>query len=679
MKILIVMKNWLGDILFQIPALEAIQKRYPEAEIVCMAPLRCSEILKGHPAIDRVIVFDEKKEHRSIFSRMRFLSALRKEKWDKGFLFHRSRTRAILLWLAGVKERIGYQAKRRFFLTHAITEPEGLIHQTDYFLELLRRAGFTDLPDERYCFCFTDEDQESGKRFLQEHQLHRFICFHLGANWEPKRWPPAHFAHLADLIAEKWGLRVVLTGTGQDEILLQEFMKHIKKAGIVSLVGKTNLGELGAIFQQALFVVSGDSGPMHIASGVGTRVVALFGPTDPSITGPRGIGESAVLSYVPEGYQVPWYGKKIPKGGWLSNITPEQVINEIEKRQWHLPAVSGIRTDRILVHPLKGERKTAPPQILIVTLSNLGDVILTTPVMMRLKALFPQAQLTVVTSEKASGILKGSCVLEKIVVYDKKASWIEKWKFLRKLREKRYDLVVDLRNTAIPILVNAGKKSPFFRKFKQVAYRNRHLEILDQMKIPSVAIEPFDFYSLREEESALEKIRNKGVLSREGFIVIAPVAASELKTWPLEEYGKVIRQLLAERNEQILLVGDQREGAIAEPLVAIDPGRIFNMAGKITIRETASLIRKASLVISNDSAIMHLGFELDRPVVAIFGPTDPKRYGRTGPRFKIVHENALCIPCRKPRCRLDRQVCFEDLSAAKVIQACRELSYASAC
>ena len=66
MKILIVTKNWLGDILFQVPAIEAIRARYPEAEIVCIAPSRCREMLEAHPTVSRVIVFDEKKEHRSL-------------------------------------------------------------------------------------------------------------------------------------------------------------------------------------------------------------------------------------------------------------------------------------------------------------------------------------------------------------------------------------------------------------------------------------------------------------------------------------------------------------------------------------------------------------------------------------------------------------------------------------
>jgi ADP-heptose:LPS heptosyltransferase len=70
---------------------------------------------------------------------------------------------------------------------------------------------------------------------------------------------------------------------------------------------------------------------MHIASGVGARVVAIFGPTDPKLTGPRGGKESRVLHYVPEGFRVPWYGKNFPEGGWISRITPGQVFDAVEQ------------------------------------------------------------------------------------------------------------------------------------------------------------------------------------------------------------------------------------------------------------------------------------------------------------------------------------------------------------
>ena len=335
MKILVVMKNWLGDLLFQMPALELLRERYPEALITCVAPERCREILEAHPAVSGFLSFDEKSTHRSWFARLGFLGELRKVRpWDQGYLFHRSRTRALLLMLAGVKERIGFGKGRKFFLTQALPEPVKSPHQLDYFFDLMQKAGFK-LPEEKvYRFYYKEEDKKLAEELLKKNGIGegaRFICFHLGANWEPKRWPAAHFAALAERIQEKWHLPVVVTGSSNDAPLLEELLRGIQKAKIISLVGKTSLRVAACIYKRAACLVTGDSGPMHIASGVGASVVALFGPTNPDLTGPRGTGETIVLQFVPPGYSVPFFGQEFPPEGWLSRITPDQVFEAIGK------------------------------------------------------------------------------------------------------------------------------------------------------------------------------------------------------------------------------------------------------------------------------------------------------------------------------------------------------------
>lgn len=335
MKILVVMKNWLGDLLFQMPALDLIRKRYPEASITCMAPERCREILEAHPAVTAFLSFDEKSTHRAWSARLKFLAALRNMRpWDQGYLFHRSRTRAVLLMLAGVRERIGFRRGRSFFLTKPLPEPSRPLHQVDFFFDLMHKAGF-ELPEKKvYQFYFKEEDSRQADEILKVHGLEkgaRFICFHLGANWEPKRWPANHFASLAEKIHAKWQFPIVVTGSSQDSPLFDSLKQCLSKAKIISLVGKTPLRAAACIYQRALCLVTGDSGPMHIASGVGASVVALFGPTDPDLTGPRGTGDNIVLQFVPPGYSVPFYGSEFPEEGWLSQIMPEQVFEAVEK------------------------------------------------------------------------------------------------------------------------------------------------------------------------------------------------------------------------------------------------------------------------------------------------------------------------------------------------------------
>ena len=158
MKILVVMKNWLGDLLFQMPALELIKQKYPEASITCVAPERCREVLEAHPAVSGFLPFDEKDTHRPLLPRLGFALRLRKlGPWDQAYLFHRSKTRAFLTMLAGAKERIGFGKGRKWLLTRSLPEPVQPMHQLNYFLEMMRFAGFEIPSDPSYKFYYKNE------------------------------------------------------------------------------------------------------------------------------------------------------------------------------------------------------------------------------------------------------------------------------------------------------------------------------------------------------------------------------------------------------------------------------------------------------------------------------------------------------------------------------------------
>ena len=335
MKILVFTKNWLGDVLFEIPALQALRENFPQARIVVLAPARCQEILEAVPFIDEVRVFDERVSERSIPSKFRFVAWLRREKFNQVFLFHRSFTRAFLSLLGGIPERIGFETpKRRWVLTRPVSVPRGLVHQVDYFLVLLKWAGLKVKFGAPYRFFYRAEDEVKAQHLVETSGLKEksFAAFHLGANWKPKKWPAGHFLKLAELVEKNFSCPVVLTGGTEEESVAQELIEQTTRATrarLISLCGKTSLGVLGALYQRAAFVVSSDSGPLHIASGVGTPVVALFGPTSPELTGPRGTGKKVVISFILEGYTSPWFGKELPRGGWMEQITPETVFERI--------------------------------------------------------------------------------------------------------------------------------------------------------------------------------------------------------------------------------------------------------------------------------------------------------------------------------------------------------------
>ncbi|MCB1921435.1 MAG: glycosyltransferase family 9 protein [Candidatus Competibacteraceae bacterium] len=310
---------------------------------------------------------------------------------------------------------------------------------------------------------------------------------------------------------------------------------------------------------------------------------------------------------------------------------------------------------------------------LVITLSNLGDVIMTTPVIMALAARFPSAKLTVLVGPKARDLLNKSPQIHQVMVYDKKTDWRGKWRLLGELRQVHYDCVVDLRHTPIPWLLRCNQRSPLFRRFRKTNQRDRHWEILEMMSLNSPRPPVFQFFDEADVYAGLEKLRAKGILDTSGWIVAAPGAASEKKRWPVESFQSVLGELSKRASRPIVLVGAPNERPIAEAVARELSGMAAVLCGETSINETAALLSSATLALANDSAVMHLGFELGISTVGIFGPTDHEKYGHTGPQFRIAREDAKRCSCNALRMPEHERSCFHGLQPEKVLKLCWEL------
>lgn len=315
-KILIVNVNWLGDVLFSTPFIRALKKNYPKSFITCMIMPRCLEVLEGNPYIDEIIVYDQDGRHKGIFGKMELVSSLKKKKFDAAVILRKSLTRSIMLYLAGIPKRIGYCYKKTsLFLTDNIPLPKGVLHKSDLFLNIAKELGVKKV-EKRYDFPIGELDRIFARDFLE----HNFVDFddllvavNPGANWPPKRWPEQNFAYLADRLIDELGAKIVITGAKKDYTIAEGILRNMKHLAI-NATGKTTLKQLGGIFERANLAITNDTGPMHIAVACGTNVISLFGPTDPSITGPWGEGSYKVIQ------------KEI--GSPMRAITIEEVLNE---------------------------------------------------------------------------------------------------------------------------------------------------------------------------------------------------------------------------------------------------------------------------------------------------------------------------------------------------------------
>jgi len=329
-KILVFTKNWFGDVIMQTPCFRALKENFPDSKIFVAIPNRTQWIVKENPFVDGVLPFHEREEDKGLVAKIRFIARLRKENFTRAYLFHRSRTRAFMCIAGGIPVRVGYAVKGRgYLLTQAIPELEEKMHQTDYWIHLLKASGL-HVPEEYFSeFYFSEKDRARIDRLWEEiipSGTKQVIALNPGANWEPKRWPAEYFAQAADLLSDSGKVAFIITGAEKDIPLADQILKQVRKAKPVSLCGKTSLGELGAFLERCDVMITADSGPMHIASSVGTPVAALFGPTDSAQTAPR--GKSPVLII-----EEPMNGREDPQG-LMRAIQPEKVVQAIRELGW---------------------------------------------------------------------------------------------------------------------------------------------------------------------------------------------------------------------------------------------------------------------------------------------------------------------------------------------------------
>jgi len=332
-KILVVNVNWLGDVVFSTPVFRALREKYPHAKISCLAVPRVVNILKQVPFIDEILVYDEKGADRFLFGKLKLISRLRGKGFDAAFLLHGSWTRALLVFLAGIPIRVGYATKNRgWLLTHPVSMDKGLVHRSDFYLKVPETLGIVT-GNHATVLELDDEAVEHVNSMLSNFQIQDgdfCVVAHIGGNWNLKRWPVENFAKLFDALVEEFKAKVIVCG-GEDDVALAREVSGLSKYPLYHLAGKTSFNELAALMKKASVVISADSGPMHIASSVGAPVIGLFGPTHPTVTGPRGSGRSILIRHDVGCNAKPCYYLKCPDNVCMKAITVNNVIQKIRE------------------------------------------------------------------------------------------------------------------------------------------------------------------------------------------------------------------------------------------------------------------------------------------------------------------------------------------------------------
>jgi heptosyltransferase II len=284
---LVIGPNWIGDAVMSTPALANLRRGLPKTTIDLLVPRRVAPLFDDHPQIDRLVIRDDRQPW---CTRLAQVIARRRCEYRTIVLLPNSFRAALDAWVLGSPVRLGYATDgRHWLLTHAIPAAEGRPpHQIDSYLQLVAALGLPIV--ERVPTLAPTVRAEAQAQHLWaglgwgRHDLVIGIC--PGAAFGPaKRWWPERFAALADRLIASGGFRVVFFGSSDEVPLVEGIRSHMTREA-VSLAGRDTLGSFMALAPRCAVVIANDSGSMHVANAVGTRVVALFGPTDPRRTAP---------------------------------------------------------------------------------------------------------------------------------------------------------------------------------------------------------------------------------------------------------------------------------------------------------------------------------------------------------------------------------------------------------
>ncbi|MFH1355272.1 MAG: lipopolysaccharide heptosyltransferase II [Candidatus Omnitrophota bacterium] len=315
-------------------------------------------------------------------------------------------------------------------------------------------------------------------------------------------------------------------------------------------------------------------------------------------------------------------------------------------------------------------------KILFITLSNIGDVILTLPGLDYLRQHFPEAKVTVLTGLRPKRLFENNPNIEKVVVYNKHARLRDKIRLFEELKKENSDIVVDLRNSLFGVLLPARyRNSPFIRIPKHLGHmRDRHLYKIYNLGFefnPARIKKQEDFFDIdSEDKEHIDNIlKENNISGSDNLVVIASGARSHSKRWPKEKFKRLIDSLTADRSFKIILVGDKEDAGMNEYIASNVKDPVLDLSAKTTLLQLSYLLKKAKFVVTNDSAVLHLASYLNRPVVAIFGPTDEKKYGPWSKNCIVVKKELFCRPCEKAQCRFKTLECIKLIQVEDVLKA----------
>ena len=361
----------------------------------------------------------------------------------------------------------------------------------------------------------------------------------------------------------------------------------------------------------------------------------------------------------------------------------------------------------------------APARILVIGLSNVGDAVLMSPVIQRLWSRYPGARLTLIVGERARMVYSGDPRVRTLWgMEDFSGAW-GKVRLVAAMWRANPDLLVDLRQTILPLFWRPWRVARYLWPVPKsvVHMRDRHVwklivqesgltaalwhrqqfnaqcgmpnaeshsgqapEDLTQpiphspSRIPNSARDTQSpMWIAPEEEAAIDRLTTRwGLDPAKPLVVMCPGARSHIKRWDVDRFAKLADRLIEERGVEVLFTGEPDETPVIHEAMQAMRRRAHSAAGSTTLQQLGALMQRARLVITNDSATLHVASAVGAPVLALFGPTDARKYGPTGPRDRVIRRRLFCSPCEQALCRYSHE-CMRFIPVDEVYQAASEM------
>jgi len=289
MKIVVRAPNWIGDVILSYPALKSLRLNFPQVQIWIAAKEWVQDLCNSFDFIEGTISLPKLNNLKNI---KKAAQRIKGHNFDIGLLLTNSFSSAFLFYLAKIPQRWGYsQDNRGFLLTKGAALKkldDSSSHQVNYYLNLISRLGLQTSPPE-LVIPLSSEEKNWAKRELTSlgyEPSKPLVILSPGAYYGPaKRWPASKFSELASMLQKKKRAEILIVGS-PDEVRLAESISSSLEKNPINMAGKTTLRQLSVLISLANLFITNDSGPMHIANALRVPVIAIFGPTDPRVTGP---------------------------------------------------------------------------------------------------------------------------------------------------------------------------------------------------------------------------------------------------------------------------------------------------------------------------------------------------------------------------------------------------------